>query len=269
MHTPTTMQPLRAWPNRSKMDLAGVFTDIDDTLTDDGAIGPAATQAIAALAAAGLRVVPVTGRPIGWSEPFARSLAVEAIVAENGGSAWVRTAAGGVEKIYPDDAATRRERYARMQQAAARVLREVPGATLSRDSAGRETDIAIDHSEFTTLAQPAIDAVVAILRDEGLHATVSSIHVNGWLGDHDKFSGACWIARTLWGIDLAAELGRWAYVGDSTNDQAMFARFGNSVGVANIARFVPRMAHLPRYVAEAERGAGFAEVAQAILAARG
>ncbi|KAF1047905.1 HAD-IIB family hydrolase [Xylophilus sp.] len=268
MDTPALMLPLLAWAVHDRANLAGVFTDIDDTLTDHGAIGPAATRAIADLAAAGLHVVPVTGRPIGWSEPFARDLVVEAIVAENGGAAWVRTAAGGIEKVYPDDAPTRRDRYARLQAAAQRVLREVPGATLARDSTGRETDIAIDHSEFAHLPQQAIDTVVAVLRDEGLHATVSSIHINGWLGAHDKFSGACWIARRLWGIDLAAQLDRWAYVGDSTNDQAMFARFAHSIGVANIARFVPRMAQLPRYVADAERGAGFAEVAAAILAAR-
>jgi hypothetical protein len=32
------------------------------------------------------------------------------------------------------------------------------------------------------------------------------------------------------------------------------------VGVANIARFVPQLSHLPRYVTRAERGAGFAEL---------
>ncbi len=48
----------------------------------------------------------------------------------------------------------------------------------------------------------------------------------------------------------------------------MFERFAQSVGVANIARFVPQLTHLPRYVAPSERGAGFAEMAQALLAAR-
>ena len=47
--------------------------------------------------------------------------------------------------------AVRRANYTRMQAVAARVLREVPGATLAQDSPGRETDIAIDHSEFVQL----------------------------------------------------------------------------------------------------------------------
>jgi hydroxymethylpyrimidine pyrophosphatase-like HAD family hydrolase len=61
---------------------------------------------------------------------------------------------------------------------------------------------------------------------------------------------------------------RWAYVGDSTNDQLMFEAFAHGIGVANVARFVPKLAHLPRYVTQSERGAGFAEVARAVLAAR-
>ena len=36
--------------------------------------------------------------------------------------------------------------------------------------------------------------------------------------------------------ELDAEIGRWAYVGDSTNDELMFEHFPHSVGVANIRR---------------------------------
>ena len=61
----------------------------------------------------------------------------------------------------------------------------------------------------------------------------------------------------------------WLYVGDSTNDQLMFERIPLSIAVANIARFLPRLEVLPAYITRAERGAGFAEVANALLAARG
>jgi hypothetical protein len=37
------------------------------------------------------------------------------------------------------------------------------------------------------------------------------------------------------------------------------------VGVANIARFLPQITTPPRYVTLGERGAGFAEVARALL----
>ena len=74
--------------------------------------------------------------------------------------------------------------------------------------------------------------------------------------------------RELLGRDLESEIARWAYVGDSTNDERMFARFPNAVGVANIRRFAGVLQHAPRYVTAGERGAGFAQVARAVLDAR-
>ena len=76
------------------------------------------------------------------------------------------------------------------------------------------------------------------------------------------------------GVLLATQTGRpldaasWLYVGDSANDQRMFEQLPLSVAVANIARFVPQLAHLPRYVTQGERGAGFTELADALLRAR-
>ena len=39
------MQPLDLWPTAARRDLVGVFTDIDDTLTTEGAITPDALHA--------------------------------------------------------------------------------------------------------------------------------------------------------------------------------------------------------------------------------
>ena len=245
--------------------ITGLLTDIDDTLTTDGAITPDALQALADLHAAGLHVIPITGRPVGWSEPFALAWPVDAIVAENGAVALRRNAEGGLDKLYQQDAATRTANFARMQEVLAHIEREVPGARRATDSAGRECDIAIDHSEFTHMPQADINRCVALMQAAGMNATVSSIHINGWYGAHNKLEGARWIVRELFGRDLDAELDRWVYIGDSTNDQLMFEHFPHSVGVANIARFVPQLTHLPRYVTQGERGAGFAELARALL----
>jgi hypothetical protein len=170
-----------------------------------------------------------------------------------------------LSKLYQQDAATRAANFACMRQVALRVLHDVPGAALSHDSAGRETDIAIDHSEFNHLPPDLIARAVAIMQSAGMTVTVSSIHINGWYGAHNKLDGARWIVRELFGRDLDAELNRWVYVGDSTNDQLMFEHFPHSVGVANIRRFEAELIHKPRYITQGLRGAGFAEVARAIL----
>ena len=274
-----TLAPLADWSPAARTGLLGVMTDIDDTLTTDGAITADALQALHALQQAGLAVIAITGRPMGWSEPFAQSWPVDAIVAENGAVALVSSSRNSLPpskvsdsqllKIYRQNAATRAANFTRMQQVLTRIEREVPGAVHTTDSVGRETDIAIDHSELTHLSETQIAAVVALMRSEGMHATVSSIHINGWYGAHNKLEGARWIVQQLWGRTLDDEMRRWAYVGDSTNDQLMFQAFDNSIGVANVQRFVPQLIHLPRYVTQGERGAGFAEVAATILAAQG
>jgi HAD superfamily hydrolase (TIGR01484 family) len=262
------MLPLSDWPVEERRAIAGVMADIDDTLTTEGQITDDALAALHRLRAAGVHSILVTGRPAGWSEPFALSWPVDAIVAENGAVALFNVA-GRVEKIFQQDGATRSVNLARMQAVAARILREVPGASLAQDSAGRETDIAVDHSEFTRLAPERIGQVLGIMREEGMNASVSSIHINGWYGEHDKLAGARWILRHRFGRELDAEIGRWVYVGDSTNDQVMFRHFPHSAGVANIRRFEAELQYRPRYVCAAERGAGFAELADAVLAARG
>jgi HAD superfamily hydrolase (TIGR01484 family) len=266
------VKPLQDWPAAERQQIIGVFTDIDDTLTTDGAITPDALQALHDLKAAGLQVIAITGRPVGWSEPFAAAWPIDAIVAENGSVALysehflskidtspANNMRGVLSKSYQADVATRATNFAKMQQVLEQIEREIPGAMRSTDSPGRETDIAIDHSEFTHLPPEKITKVVQIMQSEGLNATVSSIHINGWIGAHNKLQGAHWIVRKLYGRDLPLEMNRWAYVGDSTNDQLMFEAFENSVGVANIARFLPELKHLPRYMCTSERGAGFAE----------
>ena len=75
-------------------------------------------------------------------------------MAENGAVALFAKARQLRIEYAQDDADTRGQCTARCAAVAERVLREVPGATLSRDSAGRVTDIAIDHSEFAHLDAP-------------------------------------------------------------------------------------------------------------------
>ena len=135
------MKPITDWPASERAGIRGVFTDIDDTLTTDGKITGDALAALARLRAAGIHVVPITGRPVGWSEPFALQWPVDAIVAENGGVALVcrrkslhphrqpnGEGTNSFIKLYQQDKQLRAVNFARMQQVARRIVREVPGA---------------------------------------------------------------------------------------------------------------------------------------------
>ena len=114
----------------------------------------------------------------------------------------------------------------------------------------------------------AIDRVVALMRAEGMNATVSSIHVNGWFGDYDKLSMAHLLMRERYGLELADERDRCVFVGDSPNDAPMFAYLPNAVGVANVKRFALPSGQSPAYVTPAEAGAGFAQLARLLIDAR-
>ena len=262
------MRPLAQWPDEEVRRIRGVLTDIDDTLTAEGQIEAPALKALHALQAAGVAVVAITGRPVGWSEPFARTWPLAAIVAENGSVALQVGPDGALIKHYQTPAAQRQTDYAHLQGVLARIEASIPGARRAEDSAGRETDIAIDHSEYHHLSPEAIAKVVACMQSAGLTATVSSIHINGWIGPHNKWQGACWVLRELWQRELPAELDEWVYVGDSTNDQWMFRHMRHSVGVANLRRFADQLTDPPRYITEGERGAGFAQVAARVLSGR-
>ncbi|OIQ72555.1 mannosyl-3-phosphoglycerate phosphatase [mine drainage metagenome] len=280
-----TLQALATWPLAQRRQIVGIFSDIDDTLTTAGAITPDALQALADLQAAGLHVMAITGRPIGWCASLMRGDAarglppwpVDAMIAENGAVAFVHnkiwrsgfpTKPGQLLKLYQQEVATRTQNQARMQAVAAQVLAQVEGVQLTRDSAGRETDLAFDYNEFARLSPQTVQQVLGILQRAGMHTSVSSIHIHGCFGDFNKWTGANWIAREWLGCDLKQDLARWVFVGDSGNDQAMFEHFTHSVGVANIRRFEAQITHLPRYITPSQHGAGFAEVARAILQAR-
>jgi hydroxymethylpyrimidine pyrophosphatase-like HAD family hydrolase len=266
------LRPLAELAPARLAGLRGVLTDIDDTLTQGGAIEPEALAALHALHAADVPVIAITGRPAGWSEPMVRAWPVRAIVAENG-AVMLRHRPGGpggpqgeLRLDFTVDAVSRAANLLRLQACAADLLARVPGARLAQDSAGRLTDIAVDHSEFNHLDAAAIAQVVALMRRRGLTATVSSIHINGWIGTHNKLSAAHWAVPACLGVAFVPA--EWVYVGDSSNDQLMFEHLPLTVGVANVARFLAQMSAWPAYITTAERGRGFAELAGALLRAR-
>ena len=265
-----------AWPRRLS-DLAParlaalrwVLTDIDDTLTTEGRLTSAAYDALERLQAAGLLVVPVTGRPAGWCDMVARFWPVAAVVGENG-ALWYAMDHGArrMNRHQAQDDATREAARARLDALAARAMRDVPGTRIAADQPFRLFDVAVDFAEDAgPLPLDAAERVAKVFRSGGASAKVSSIHVNAWIGEWDKLSGLRQLFATLW-QPLEEVIGQVAFVGDSPNDAPLFAAVPLSVGVANVAPFLPGIAAPPAYVAEQAGGAGFVEFAEAVLAAR-
>jgi HAD superfamily hydrolase (TIGR01484 family) len=242
-----------------------VLLDIDETLTTSGKLTADAYAALERLQGAGKIVVPVTGRPAGWCDHIARMWPVDAVVGENG-AFYFFYSEGRLNKRFLDDAPTRAERRSRLDAVAGRILAEVPGSALAADQPYRETDLAIDYCEDVP-ALPLADAarIAALMKEGGLQAKISSIHVNGWFGGYDKLSTTQMLFDERFEIDLDRSNREVVFVGDSPNDAPMFAYFQNSVGVANVRRFEGRLAAAPKYVTQAAAGAGFVELVGQLL----
>jgi hypothetical protein len=174
-----------------------------------------------------------------------------------------------MQRRFVDDTETRARHRERLKAIGEEILQAVPGAAIAADQLYRETDLAIDFCEdVRRLPDAAVDRIVAIMQRRGLTAKVSSIHVNGWFGAYDKLAMTKTLMRECHAVDLDGERARYVFIGDSPNDAPMFAYFPNAVGVANVRDFTGRLAHAPAYVTAAASGAGFCELADALLGAR-
>jgi hypothetical protein len=247
-----------------------VLTDIDDTLTTHGQLHAVAYAALERLRAAGLLVIPVTGRPAGWCDHIARMWPVDAVVGENG-AFWFRydARAKKLHKRYVVGDEERRLRETKLDAIGRRILAEVSGSAIASDQPYREADLAIDFCEdVPPLPRAAVAKIVAIMEGEGLTAKVSSIHVNGWFGGYDKLSTAKRMMLEEFGVDLDASRGQYVFAGDSPNDQPMFSYFPNAVGVANVREMADLITDFPAWITPSPGSEGFAELSEALLSAR-
>jgi HAD superfamily hydrolase (TIGR01484 family) len=238
----------------------GVFTDVDGTLTSSHRLRSTTVRALERLAEAGFKLVLVTGRPAGWGEAWA---------VENGGLLFLRGPGGKLRKVYAESPRVREANRRRLEAEVAAVLRRVPGARLSMDSAYTEVDLAVDYNEEARLGEEGAGRIEALLRARGVRAVRSSVHVNCWLGRFDKRSAVRRFLKLAWGLRLEPGDPRFVYAGDSFNDAPMFGEFALSVGVANVRRVLDRIDTPPAFITRAEEGRGFEELVRAILAQRG
>lgn len=264
------MRSLSEFPADRRAAVTGLFCDIDDTMTSGGRLTATAYAALERLHRAGLTVVPITGRPAGWCDHIARMWPVDAVVGENG--AFYFRYDGTTRRLHKRFLADEEERANNRRRLAAlrdRILSAVPGAGLASDQPYREADLAIDVCEdVAPLSRAGVERILAIFEDAGARAKASSIHVNGWFGDYDKLVMTKLLFAESFGIDLDAQRAAFVFAGDSPNDVPMFSYFPDAVGVANVLDFGDRLTAWPAFVTEKRSGAGFAELAEAVLAAR-
>lgn len=255
------MRAVSELPRDDARRLTGLFFDLDDTFLTHGQLTREAYDALWDLHDAGIKLVAVTGRPSGWAEIFVRQWPIEGAVTENGPVFVVRDGKG-VAVIGAE--ASR----ARLDALVARVAAQMPDVHLADDVHMRRSDVTWDIGERFTVPEDRIRALAALVVANGARTTRSTVHLHASFEGDDKASGAIRFVRERFGEDPGTALARWAFIGDSPNDAACFAALRTTFGVANVRAFASKISVPPRWVASRERGAGFAEIARTLLAAR-
>lgn len=261
------MKPLAHWPEAARRRIGGVLTDIDDTLTTHGRMLPEVLSALDRLQSAGLLLVAVTGRPTYWAMPLLRLCGFDAVIAENGASAFWFGESGAMRSWFYADEATRREHRRQLEAFAPLLHQRFPGIAVADDAPQRVGDLAFDIGEnVPPLPAEQVREVLAFMRGHGFHATASSIHAHASIAQFCKQATSKRILADIFGIDDPSAREAFAFIGDSGNDARMFAHYPHAVAVANVVSQLDKLEKHPAYVTPSPYGLGFVEFADAILA---
>ncbi|PKG38011.1 HAD-IIB family hydrolase [Psychromonas sp. Urea-02u-13] len=242
-----------------------VLTDVDDTLTWQGKLPPETLIALADLQQAGIKVVAVTGACAGWCDHIAQLWPVDAVIGENG--AFIMEKKEGYLTLTSDASMSSiKKNQAKLKAQVMDILADYPDLNLTLDQSYRLCEVAIDIGQNRESVAPDIIAqVVCKINKLGAHATASSIHINSWYGEHSKKITSLNFLQEK-GLSKAEIISQTCYIGDSMNDQFMFAALPKSVGVANIKHYWDKLQHHPEFVMTEPGGYGFAQFAKQLLA---
>lgn len=261
------MKPLSEFPPNKCADIRYILTDIDDTITYEGRIPAAAYTAMENLNRRGIKIIPITGRPAGWCDHFARMWPVDGVVGENGAFYFLhdKTQKRMIRRFLKTEQERKNDNL-KLERIKKEILEKVPGCAVSADQKYREADLAIDFAEdVAPLSREDIEKIADIFIKNGATAKISSIHVNGWFGEYDKLSMTKILFQEVFNSDIERIKQQIFFVGDSPNDEPMFRYFPCSIGVANVLEFKNSIKHEPAWITDKKGGFGFSQIADLLI----
>ena len=249
----------------SRKSIRAIFTDLDDTLTDQSQIHPDTYSALWKLKEKGLWLVVVSGRPAGWADCLMRLWPLDAMVFENGAGITIKEG-HKLKSIHLATDKNLQEQRKILQQIFDRLQKKIPALKLATDQPFRLYDFAIDFAEEPPhlSREETVRILEDIAKEREITIKQSSIHLNYWYGYHTKVS-ACQHLLETEGKKRGIAKQQVLYCGDSPNDEPLFGYFEHTWGVANIRRFLEGMKFRPRSITQNEGGKGFQEIASYLL----
>lgn len=265
-------KPLAALSPSLARKIQWLLTDVDDTLTWQGRLPPETLAALNQLGDAGIYVVAVTGACAGWCDHIAKLWPVHGVIGENG-AFWMQKTQQGFLTHSLEPLEIMRAQQQKLMLLLDDILTCYPGVEFADDQGFRFCDVAINLGQHR---EPVPDEVVTgllekvrglTLEGRAVQATQSSIHMNVWVGEHSKrLTSELYLKQNAPFDRLRPE--NIAYIGDSLNDESMFAWLPLTFGVNNLIPLLAQLKAKPAYVTERQGGYGFAELADRLLALR-
>ena len=238
-----------------------VATDMDGTLTITGQFTPELLQAFARLRAQDIAVMLVTGRSAGWVSGLVNYLPVVGAIAENGG---LYISKQSPEPLILPDIPLMSTHRDRLLAVFDKLKIRHPDLRPASDNRFRITDWTFDIEGLTAADLAWMQQICA---DHTMGFTYSNVQCHIMIKRQNKAAGLAKVLREQFPHLSPVEV---VTVGDSPNDESLFdpAQFPCSVGVANVAHYLPVLSHQPTYVTTAAEGAGFIELVDKLTAAR-
>lgn len=261
--------PVADFERSSASKIRYLFSDLDDTITTHGQLCASTYQAICDLSLKGVKIIIVTGGPAGWCDCIARMWPVHGVIGEGGAFYMYKDPASQATITREFVLAAERENFIkRMHLAREGLIKRFPSLLFASDQFARLFDLAIELGSISSLKDSkfGLADVIEFLHTQGLNTKTSSIHLNATLGQWDKLSSTRAMVREIFAVDLNEIVDTSIFVGDSLNDDAMFGYFKHSIGVANVRSYLSSLVHSPKWITQGERGSGFVELAQILLA---
>lgn len=262
----TQSKNLKNLKELKKENIKYIMCDIDDTLTNEGKLFSEAYDSLWRLHNSGYKIIPITGRPAGWCEMIARFWPVDGVVGENG-AFYFYYDEKKMLRSFTQTESERESNQKKLHKVRDEILNNVPGSAVASDQFCRAVDLAIDFCEdVPALKNDDIKNIVQIFKSHGAEAKVSSIHVNGWFGQHDKLTTSLKFLKDRYNLTAIDGLkNQVLFVGDSPNDEPMFAFFEHTVGVKNIEDYLEDMKSPPKYICSEYGGLGFKELTSFLI----
>lgn len=235
-----------------------VATDMDGTLTADGEFTPMLLEAFESLRHHKIEVMIVTGRSAGWVSAIVNYLPVVGAIAENGGLY--------IDKQQPDpiilpDIPRMSQHRDRLSKVFQKLQQRHPHLKPSLDNPYRITDWTFDVAGL----EPAdIDWLRETCQAQTMGFTYSNVQCHIQVLRQNKAAG---LKRVLAAKFDQLSADAVLTVGDSPNDESLFdaEQFPHSVGVANVAHYLPRLGHMPTYITSAAEVQGFVELTRYLV----